>query len=71
MAKAELRIKVSLSNQWLLNGKHGQGTQCTKKGADKSAENTPSAPKFICPNMPYMYCVKSWFCYKSAKYSSD
>ena len=25
-------------------------THCTKMGADKSAENTPIAPKFICPN---------------------
>ena len=34
----------------MINGKHGQGTHCTKMGADKSAENTPNAPKFICPN---------------------
>ena len=33
-----------------MNGKHGQGTHFTKMGADKSAENTPNAPKFICPN---------------------
>ena len=32
------------------NGKHGQGTHCTKMGADKLAEYTPNAPKFICPN---------------------
>ena len=29
-------------------GKHGQGTHSTKMGADKSAENTPNAPKFVC-----------------------
>ena len=32
------------------NGKHGQGTHCSKMGADKLAENTLNAPKFICPN---------------------
>ena len=34
------------------NGKHGQGTCAwTKMGADKPAEeNTPYAPKLICPN---------------------
>ena len=31
------------------NGKHGQGTHCTKMGADSLAENTPNAPEFICP----------------------
>ena len=25
-------------------------TVCTKMGADTLAENTPNAPKFICPN---------------------
>ena len=35
-------------NGW--NGKHGQGTQSIKMGADKSAENTPNVLKFICPN---------------------
>jgi hypothetical protein len=34
----------------LINGKHGQGTHSTKMGADKLTENTPNAPKFICPN---------------------
>ena len=29
---------------------HGQGTYCTKMGADKLAENNPNAQKFICPN---------------------
>ena len=29
-------------------GKHGQGTHCTKMGADSLAENTPNAPEFIC-----------------------
>ena len=28
----------------------GQGTHSTKMGADKLAENTQNAPKFICPN---------------------
>ena len=32
------------------NGRHGQGTHCTKKGADSLAENTPNAPEFICPS---------------------
>ena len=31
----------------LVNGKHGQGTHCTKMGANILAENTPNAPKFI------------------------
>ena len=31
------------------DGKHGQGIHSTEMGADKSAENTPNAPKFICP----------------------
>ena len=30
----------------MINGKHGQGTHCTKMGADSLAENTP---EFICP----------------------
>jgi hypothetical protein len=33
----------------LNNGKHGQGTHCTKMGADSLAENTPNASEFICP----------------------
>ena len=28
-------------------GKHGQGTHCTKMGADSSAENPPNAPEFL------------------------
>ena len=31
------------------NGKHGQGTHCTKMGADSLAEYTPNDPEFICP----------------------
>ena len=31
------------------NGKNAQETHCTKMGAESSAENTPYAPKFICP----------------------
>ena len=31
------------------NGKHGQGTHCTKMGADGLAQNTPIASEFICP----------------------
>ena len=34
----------------MINVKHGQGTHCTKMGADELAENTPNAPKLICPN---------------------
>ena len=30
---------------WLNNGKHGQGAQSTKMGADSLAENTPNALK--------------------------
>ena len=33
----------------MINRKHGQGTHCTKMGADGWAENTPNAPEFICP----------------------
>ena len=36
-----------------INKKHGQGTHSTQMGqmgADKLAENTPKAPKCICPN---------------------
>ena len=29
----------------MINGKHGQGTHCTKRGADQSADNTPNTPK--------------------------
>ena len=32
------------------NEKHGQGTNSTKMGVDKLAENTQNAPKCICPN---------------------
>ena len=31
----------------MINGKHGQGTHCTKMGADKLAENTPNA-QIVC-----------------------
>ena len=34
----------------MINRKHGEGTHFTKMSADKSAENTPNAPKFIYPN---------------------
>ena len=34
----------------LINRKHGQGTYSTIMGADKSTENTPNLPKFICQN---------------------
>ena len=34
----------------MVDGKYGQGTHSTKMVADKSANNTPSAPKLICPN---------------------
>ena len=36
-------------------GKHGQGTLSTKMGADKSAENTPNAPKRFGP-----ICLLVW-----------
>ena len=31
------------------NGKHGQGTHCTKMDTDSLAENTTNAPESICP----------------------
>ena len=31
------------------NGKHGQGTHCTKMVTYILAENTPNAPESICP----------------------
>ena len=34
----------------MINRKHGQGTHCTKMGADKLAENNPNAQTFIFPN---------------------
>ena len=36
------------NNGWI-NGKHGQGTHCTKMGAVSLAENTPNDPEFIWP----------------------
>ena len=36
-------------NNGCLNGEHWQGNHSTKMGADKLAENTPNAPKVICP----------------------
>ena len=32
------------NNGWIM-GKHGQGTHCTKMGADRLAENTPNDKK--------------------------
>ena len=33
----------------MINGKHGQGTHCTKMGADSLAENTPNlSAQFVC-----------------------
>ena len=34
----------------MINGKHGQGTHSTKMGVDKSAKNTPNAPKLNSPS---------------------
>ena len=38
---------------------NGQGTHCTKMGADKLAENTPNAAKisaqFVCPSPKVSY----------------
>ena len=42
-------IQGARNKGWLNDGKHGQGTHWTKKGADSLAENNPNAPKFICP----------------------
>ena len=33
----------------MINGKHEQGTHCTKMGTDKSAEDTPNAQNIIGP----------------------
>ena len=38
-----------LKKYWLNNRKHGQGTHCTKIGADNLSKNKPNAPEFICP----------------------
>jgi hypothetical protein len=35
----------------LIDGKNGQGTHCTKMGADKSAKNTPNASKIYLPKL--------------------
>ena len=35
----------------MINGKHRQGTQNSKMGTDKLAENTPNAAKLICPKV--------------------
>ena len=45
--------------EWLNNEKYGQGTHCTKMGADNSAKNTPNVPqnlsaKFVCPRPKVM-----------------
>ena len=40
---------AELSAPILIQWKHGQGTHCTKMGADSLAKNIPNAPKFICP----------------------
>ena len=37
-------------DEWLTNGKHGQGTRCTKMGADSLVENTLNSQEFICPS---------------------
>ena len=47
------------------NRKNGQGTHCTKMGADSLAKNTPNAPEFICPICLPM-CVSSGFPWKKA-----
>ena len=44
------------------NGKHGQGTHCTKMGTDSLAGNTPIALEFICPNcLPKPKNLGFWF----------
>ena len=43
-------FKSCLKKEWLINEKHGQGTHSTEMGVDKSVENTPNAPVFICSN---------------------
>ena len=39
------------------NEKHGQGTHCTKMGADSLAENTQNVPEFFCPNCAQFVCL--------------
>ena len=34
----------------MINRQRGQGSQSTKRGADKSGKNTQNAPDFICTN---------------------
>ena len=41
---------MAFSEYMNINGKHGHGTHSTKIGADKLAQNTPNAPKLICPS---------------------
>ena len=58
----ESQIQIPIANKYLgcghkglvfyrnkNNERHGQGTHCTKMGADSLAENTPNAPEFISP----------------------
>jgi hypothetical protein len=40
----------SLTFEVMVDRINGQGTRCTKMGADKLAENHPNGPKFIFPN---------------------
>ena len=42
------------------NGKHGQGTDWTKMGADKSAENTPK-PKLSAQAQKFEISMKKGF----------
>ena len=45
--RGTLRIKDSAIVEIIVDyGKHGEGTHCTKMGAESSAEN---APEVICP----------------------
>jgi hypothetical protein len=37
-----------------------KGLTVPKMGADKSTENTPNAPKFICPNCLRLGSPKVW-----------
>ena len=53
---AQIQIQIPIPNKYLGCGykglgKHGQGTHCTKMGADSLAENTPKCPRIYLPNL--------------------
>ena len=45
----------------MINGKHGQGTHCTKMGADKSAQNTPNNQNLSAQDQKFGISMKKGF----------